>query len=170
MTQARAVAADPTLAARTISRIVDVRPGEGRALALSFVVFFCVLCSYYIVRPLRDEVGIAAGGAFIQTSFSIIFVVMLAAVPAFGLLGQAGAAPLILPAVYGFFIADLVVFRVLLARDPAPVWLPGVFYVWVNVFALFVVSVFWSAMSDAWTANRPSVSTASYRSAAPAAR
>ena len=37
-----------------LSRIVTVRPGEVAALAASFIMFFALLSSYYIVRPVRD--------------------------------------------------------------------------------------------------------------------
>jgi len=42
-------------------RAVDVRPEEVAALLTSFASFFCLLSSYYVLRPLRDEMGIAGG-------------------------------------------------------------------------------------------------------------
>ena len=40
-----------------LRRIVDVDPGEARALLLSSVYFFFILSSYYILRPIRDAMG-----------------------------------------------------------------------------------------------------------------
>ena len=40
---------------------VDVRGEEARALAWSFVYFFAILAAYFILRPLREEMGIAGG-------------------------------------------------------------------------------------------------------------
>ena len=102
-----------------LNRIVDVRPGERAALALSFVFFFCVLCSYYIVRPLRDEMAVALGGDFIQKSFLISFLVMLAAVPVFGWVVARAPRRFIVPAVYGFFIVCLAGFWLLHLRGKA---------------------------------------------------
>lgn len=134
--------------------IVDIRPGEMRALIQSFVFFFCVLCSYYIVRPLRDEMAIALGGDFIQQSFLIVFFVMLAAVPLFGWIVAHTPRRLIVPVVYGFFILCLAGFWLLHLRGkPGPVE-ASVFYIFVNVFALFTVSLFWSAMSDTWSTEQ----------------
>ena len=46
---------------RWISRAAAVRPGEIQALLWSFAYFFCLLAGYYVLRPLRDEMGIAGG-------------------------------------------------------------------------------------------------------------
>ena len=52
---------DETLGTRLLQRIVDVRREEVAALLWSCVYFFCVLSAYYIIRPLRDEMGVAGG-------------------------------------------------------------------------------------------------------------
>jgi hypothetical protein len=67
-----------------LRRWVSVEPGEMRALFWSFAYFFALLCSYYIIRPIRDEMGIAGGIDKLQWMFSGTFLVMLAAVPLFG--------------------------------------------------------------------------------------
>jgi hypothetical protein len=61
-----------------------VEPEEIRALLWSFSYFFSLLCSYYIVRPMRDEMGIAGGVEHLQWLFTGTFLAMLAAVPLFG--------------------------------------------------------------------------------------
>ncbi|TMF81777.1 MAG: MFS transporter, partial [Chloroflexi bacterium] len=65
---------------------------------------------------------------------------MLALVPAFGWLCRRLPRAKLLPVVYGFFAANLLAFS--LALNVA------LFFVWLSVFNLFVVSVFWSFMSD----------------------
>src|SRR5206468_4233780 len=64
-----------------IARVVAVRPEEVRALLWSFAYFFCLLASYYILRPLRDEMGVAGGVRNLQWLFTGPFLAMLAAVP-----------------------------------------------------------------------------------------
>jgi len=61
-----------------------VRPEEVRALLWSFAYFFCLLAGYYILRPLRDEMGVAGGVRNLQWLFTATFLVMLAAVPLYG--------------------------------------------------------------------------------------
>jgi AAA family ATP:ADP antiporter len=135
-----------------VRRFADVEPNEVRAALWSFACFFSVLCGYYVIRPLREEMGVAytkAGGS-LEHLFTAVFLVMLAAVPVFGWVVGAVARKRIAPVVYLFFIANLVALWLLLNAAPGR-WTAAVFYVWVSVFNLFVVSVFWSVMSDVWT-------------------
>ena len=43
------------------SRLVRVKPGEGRALLLAGSYFFFLMLGYYLLRPLRESMGIARG-------------------------------------------------------------------------------------------------------------
>jgi ATP/ADP translocase len=49
---------------------------EWPALIGSFAYFFCLLCGYYIIRPVRDEMGIQAGLASLPWLFTVVFFVM----------------------------------------------------------------------------------------------
>ncbi|MDB5642577.1 MAG: hypothetical protein JWN07_1894 [Hyphomicrobiales bacterium] len=135
---------------KTISRFADIRPGEAAATLWSFVYFFCLLAGYLILRPLRDEMGIAAGRDTLQYLFTATFFVMLAASPLYA--GAIARLPRrrFIPLVYRFFIANLLVFWALLTFGVEPTWTARVFFVWVSVFNLFAVSVFWSFMADIW--------------------
>ena len=137
-----------------LGRVVDVRPGEWTQLAASFAYFFCVLCAYYIIRPLREDVSARVDRATLTWLFTVVFVVMVAAVPAFGFAASRLARKRIVPAVYGFFVLNLFVFWLVFA-DPKAGWLADwTFYVWVSVFNLFVVSLFWSVMSDSYSSEQ----------------
>ena len=63
---------------------LKLEPGEGVAVSWAFVYFFLLLASYYILRPLRDEMGIAGGIDKLPWVFTGTFVAMLVAVPLFG--------------------------------------------------------------------------------------
>jgi AAA family ATP:ADP antiporter len=67
-----------------LRELAAVEPGEVRPLGWSFTYFFALLCSYYIIRPMRDEVGISGGVDRLQWMFSGTVLVMPAAVPLFG--------------------------------------------------------------------------------------
>ncbi len=133
-----------------LTRMVDAREDEIRALAWSFAYFFFVLCSYYILRPLRDEMGVLGGVRNLQWLFIATFLAMLVAVPLFGWLASKFSRRRIIPIVYRFFIANILIFYGLMTAFPGEVWLARVFFVWVSLFNLFVVSVFWSFMADLW--------------------
>lgn len=129
-------------------RLVKVKPEEIRLLLWSFSYFFVLLCSYYILRPLRDEMGIAGGIEHLQWLFTGTFVAMLAAVPMFGWISSRYPRKKFLPLVYLFFIGNLLVFYILFHSEWMHVWVARTFFIWTSVFNLFIVSVFWSFMAD----------------------
>lgn len=131
-----------------VYRLVQVRPDELRALIWSFLYFFSLLCSYYILRPVRDEMGIQGGVENLHWVFTGTFLVMLAAVPLYGWAVARLPRRRLLPVVYLFFIVNLLVFYGLMRAGIAPATTARAFFIWVSVFNLFVVSVFWSFMAD----------------------
>lgn len=131
-----------------LNKLVEVKKNEIKPLILSFIYFFCLLCGYYILRPVRDEMGIQGGVENLQWLFTATFLVMLIAVPVFGTAVARFSTKLLVPFVYYFFILNLVVFFILFNSGFSKVWLARIFFVWLSVFNLFVVSVFWSFMAD----------------------
>jgi len=55
---------------RFLSKMIDVRPSEVPALAWSWLYIFSLLSSYYIMRPIRDQMGIAGGVNNLQWLFT----------------------------------------------------------------------------------------------------
>jgi ATP:ADP antiporter, AAA family len=137
-----------------LNRVVAVRPGEFRAALWSFGYFFCLLAAYYVLRPLRDEMGIAGGIKNLPWLFTATFVVMLAAVPIFGALVARLPRRRFIPLVYHFFVLNIAIFWALLAADVSRLEVARVFFVWISVFNLFAVSVFWSFMADIFAAEQ----------------
>ena len=93
-----------------LARFVDVEGHEIAALLASFAMFFSLLAAYYIVRPLRDEMGVTYGKSELHHLFTIVFFVMLGAVPFFGLVASRLPRRLVLPAIYAFFVACMLGF------------------------------------------------------------
>ena len=129
-------------------RLADLRADELRAVLWSFAYFFCLLCGYYVLRPVRDEMGIQAGVGTLPWLFTATFIAMLAVVPVFGWVSSRFPRRRFLPYVYLFFVANLVLFFVLFREKIELEATTKAFFVWVSVFNLFVVSVFWSFMAD----------------------
>src|SRR5215510_10864578 len=107
--------ADNPVLERWMGRLVNVRPGEAQALLWSFAYFFFLLASYYVLRPLRDEMGIAGGVKNLQWLFTATFVVMLAAVPLFGAIVAKLPRRRFIPLVYHFFVINIAIFWLLLS-------------------------------------------------------
>ena len=131
-----------------LKRLVNVEPQEFKALSWSCAYFFALLCSYYILRPLRDEMGIAGGVKNLQWLFTGTFLAMLAVVPLFGWITSHFPRKRFLPYVYYFFIVTILLFFVLFKSNITHAYVARAFFIWVSVFNLFVVSVFWSFMAD----------------------
>jgi AAA family ATP:ADP antiporter len=123
---------------------------EGLASTLSTLAFFFVMMAYYIVRPVREQLSGAVGSKELPLFYGITFVVMLLLTPVFGAMVARFPRKRLLGWSYSFFILCLVAFVpafVLQDRIGAR-QLGSVFFVWVSVFNLFVVSLFWSLMAD----------------------
>ena len=137
-----------------LGRVVAVREGEVPALFWSFGYFFCLLAGYYVLRPLRDEMGIAGGVRNLPWLFTATFAVMLTAVPLFGALVAKLPRRRFIPLVYHFFVANIAIFWVLLTLDTGREHVARIFFVWISVFNLFAVSVFWSFMADLFASEQ----------------
>ena len=135
-------------AARLLERAVRLEPGEAPAALAAAAYHFCLLCGYFVLRPIRDTMGIAGGVDQIPWLFLGTFLAMLAAVPLFGLLTARFRRSVFLPAVYLFFITNILAFAWAFERAPDQAVLARTFFIWVSVFNLFIVSVFWSFMVD----------------------
>ncbi|MGI8819292.1 MAG: NTP/NDP exchange transporter [Chthoniobacterales bacterium] len=132
------------------ARAVDVRPDELRALGLAFLFNFIVLGSYYVLRPIRDEIGAAGRLENLPWMYTGTLVAMLLANTIFSAIVGRLSRRRFIPVAYRFFIANLILFFVLMRTLPAAQqqWLGWVFFVWVSVFNLFVVTLFWAFMTD----------------------
>lgn len=130
-----------------------VRDGEWTAVAWSFLYFFCVLSAYYVIRPVRDQLSAAVGSTQLPWFYAAVFVATLILTPVFAWLVGRYPRRIVVPAVYLFFIACLLGFIPLFTHEGllSPRALGIVFFVWISVFNLFVVSVFWSFMADIWS-------------------
>jgi AAA family ATP:ADP antiporter len=141
---------------RLLKRVIDVRPVEMRALGWSWLYIFSVLFSYYILRPIRDEMGVAGGVENLQWLFSGTLLGMIAVNPPFAALVARLPRARFIAASYRFFIANLVLFAALLhiATAEQNIWIGRVFFIWASVFNLFVVSVFWALIVDVFDADQ----------------
>ena len=131
-----------------IRRWVQVEDAEQQPLLWSFAYFFCLLCGYYMLRPVRDEMAIEGGVQHLPWMMTGTFLTLLLATPLFGFVSGRYSRVRLLLSVYLFFIAHLVGFFVAMTGHWHPEWIARVFFVWLSVFNLFVVSVFWSLMAD----------------------
>ena len=129
-------------------------PQERAAALWSFGYFFMLLAGYYVLRPLRDQMGIAGGVKNLPWLFTATFVTLLVAQPLYGALVAKLTRARFIPIVYHFFAANLALFWLLLTLGVETAIVARIFFVWVSVFNLFAVAVFWSFMADLFDAEQ----------------
>jgi len=135
---------------RQLEKILDVRPAEIQALGWSWLYIFALLASYYILRPIRDEMGVAGGVQNLQWLFTGTLLGMIVVNPPFAALVAKLPRVRFISVTYRFFLGNLLIFIALLylATAEQNIWIGRAFFIWASVFNLFVVSVFWALMVD----------------------
>lgn len=133
-----------------LARLIDVRREEVAALAWAWLYIFAVLSAYYIMRPIRDQMGVAGGVNNLQWLFTGTLVGMLCLNVPYSYLVKTLPRTRFIPISYRFFAANILVFAALLyfADSEQTVWIGRAFFIWISIFNLFVVSVFWALIVD----------------------
>ena len=133
-----------------LQRIVSIKEEEVKVLLWSWAYFFCLLCAYYIIRPLREEMGVAGGVWNIPWLYTGTLMAMAVAHPIFSSLVVKLPRTRFVTITYRFFMGCLLIFFILLkfSTEEQNIWIGRVFYIWTAVFSLYIVSVFWGFMAD----------------------
>ena len=138
------------LAYRLLRRVIAVEPAEAQVVLWCWLYIFAVLSSYYIMRPIRDQMGIAGGVNNLQWLFTGTLVGMLVLNLPFAWLVKTLPRSRFIPLSYRFFAVNILLFAVALyvATPEETVWVGRVFFIWASVYNLFVVSIFWQMNVD----------------------
>ena len=133
-----------------LHRLAGVREHEGRPTLLAFLYFFCLLGGYFVLRPLREEMGVAGGVDNLPNLFLFTLLATAVVTPLFGWCVQRFPRHRMMTISYRFFALQLLGFYALtfVVDGRSDLWMGRVFYVWLSVFNMFVVSVFWAFVSD----------------------
>lgn len=138
----------PSRVSLRLARLLGARPDELVALVGGFTLFFLLFAGYFMLRPVRETMGIAGGVDNLQWLFLATFAATLVVVPVYGWVSARVARRRLLPITYGCAAVTLIAFAAGLYASPDNVWLGRTFYVWLSVYNLFVVSIAWSLMAD----------------------
>ena len=143
-------------AGRLLSLVLDLRSGESRAFLLAFAYYFFTLASYFILRPIREDMAAASGADDLPWLFSATFLGMCLVSPLFALAVARLRRRQFLVLVYLISITCLILFYILWQAFgiDGRVWLGRVFFVWLSVFNMFVISVFWSVQADRFSTDQ----------------
>lgn len=133
---------------RLVSRLFNVAPGEAPPVAAGLLMFFLLFAGYFMLRPVRETMGVAGGVDNLQWLFTGTFIATLMALPLFGWLASKASRRRIVPWTYGFFVVNLLGFAAGLAWSPDSVWAARAFYIWLSVFNMLAISLAWSVLAD----------------------
>lgn len=127
-------------------------PEERRAALWSAAYHFLLLAAYYVIRPLRDAMGLRAAVKSLPWLMMATLAAMALATPLFTALVERLPRRRFVPLVYHGFALQLAGFAWLLSGAAPPLWAARAFFIWTSVFNLFAVSVFWGFMADRFDA------------------
>jgi AAA family ATP:ADP antiporter len=139
-----------------LQRTFRIRPEEVRPVLLSGLLFYTLMTSYNILKPIRDTMGLAGGVRDLENLFLFTLGAMALLAPAVGFLVRQFDREKFIPLAYRFCALNLVVFFLVLrlSDEDSLLMIGRVFYVWVSVFNLFVLSLFWAFMADGFGYRR----------------
>ena len=151
-----------------MARALNFKRGELSLGVLSSLFYFCVLCGYFFLRPVREAMGVSRGmdelrWLFVATSLASLILVLF-----FGGVVSRLDRRRFIPIGYLFVIVCLLGFSTLLVVDAgAGGGLIGTdaetglargvgytFYAWLSAINLFVNSLFWAFMVDIFNVDQ----------------
>ena len=138
-------------ASRVLDRLTtlfDVRREEAAAVLAALAMFFLLFVGYFMLRPVRETMGVAGGVNNLQWLFTGTFMATLAVLPLFGWLASKVRRRHILAWTYSFLILSQLGFAVGMVVRPDDPWIARGFYIWLSVFNLLSISVAWSVLAD----------------------
>jgi ATP:ADP antiporter, AAA family len=134
---------------RALSVFADVRAGEGIGVILLAANVFLLLAAYYLLKTAREALILTEGGAEVKAySSAAQAVLLIGVVPAYGWLATRVKRMTLIAVTSVFFASNLVLFYVIAI---AGVREGVVFYIWLGIFNVFVVSQFWAFANDIYT-------------------
>jgi AAA family ATP:ADP antiporter len=125
-----------------LSRIVDVRPGEGARVLRMFALLGLIIATNYVLKPVRSALFLSQFGSSLLPYVYILVAVVLGLVAAaFARFGRSSNLPRFIVGLSCFFSFNLLFFW--LAALSRWRFTGFLFYVWVSVVIALLPSVFW---------------------------
>ncbi|MWV63137.1 MFS transporter [Helicobacter saguini] len=143
-----------------LEKIFSVKKDEVKILLTSLSFIFLIFASYAILRPIRDALGLSNGKEELKWLFLGTFIATLCASILAMWLSSVIARKTYITAIFVFFSLNLLGFYIALYfidsnhKSASFIWLARIFYVWVSVFNVFIISSAWSLLADIFTRER----------------
>src|SRR6185369_13624572 len=136
-------------AEKLLSYVADVRSGEGWSALLLLINVFLLLFAYYLLKTVREALILTEGGAYVKAYSSAgQAALLMVLVPLYGFIGTKVVRIKLITGLLLFFAANLVLFYIAGAGGAQE---GVVFYIWVGIFNVFVISQVWAFANDIYT-------------------
>jgi AAA family ATP:ADP antiporter len=139
---------------KVLSLFIDIKEEEAKMLFFSWCYFFTLMIGYYILRPIRDELGAASGANSLPWLFTATLSITILLNPIFAWLVAKFSVRYFITISYRFFLANILIFFAVFHLVPNNIWVGRIFFVWISVFNLFIVSLFWAFTVDAFHSDQ----------------
>ncbi len=139
-----------------VERMLQIRIEEWPVVCWSWLYIFAILSSYYVMRPIRDQMGISGGLENLPWLFTATLGGMILLNIPFGWLVKRLPRTRFIPITYRFFAINILAFAAALhfASPDEVTWIGRIFFVWLSIFNLFIVSIFWQTIVDVFTTEQ----------------
>lgn len=137
---------------RLLSLFSDVRAGESKSALLLLAAVFLLLGAYYLLKPVREALILGEQSAEVKSySAAGQAILLLGIIPLYAWVAGRVNRIRLLTGLTLFFMANLGLF-----------WFCGVrgvregvvFYIWLGIFNVFMVSQFWAFANDIYTEDQ----------------
>ena len=127
-----------------LRRVIDLRPGEGPSVLLTFLLVATVVATFVLAKTIRNGLFLSQFDAhsLVYVYIAVPIVLMIFAPAQAAMAGRAGQRAVI-TGTLAFFVMNVLAFWLLFRFAPRPV-LAGLFYVWVNCYGVIVSFQAWS--------------------------
>lgn len=132
----------------------QVQPGEWPLLVASFLYFFFLLCGYFLIRSIREQMGVVAGVENFHWLYLGTLLTTLAIQPIYGRIVSKYTRRVFLPYIYGFFAAVILSYWAAFTFWGVTASLAKSFFIFISVYNVFIVSLFWSFMADVYNKSQ----------------
>ncbi len=130
-----------------LSRVIDIKPGEGLIAVSLFLYFFFITSPYYIIKSLRNASYLSRlGDEKLPLAYFLTAVLMGFIVNFHSRLQVRLPRSRLITSSLVFFFSNIVLFWWLFEQRWE--WVPVVFWVWANIFAIVLVTQFWFLVND----------------------
>ncbi|KAF1722369.1 NTP/NDP exchange transporter [Pseudoxanthomonas wuyuanensis] len=143
----------PPAPLRFLVRLFNVEPHEAPAVAAGLVMFFLLFTGYFMLRPVRETMGVTGGVDNLQWLFTGTFLATLAMLPLFGWIASKVPRRRILPWTFGLVVLTLLGFALAMLLRPDNLWAARAFYIWISVINMLMISLAWSVLADVFVSG-----------------